>query len=233
MTVELDDIHRLRVAFQEDAGQALDDGAHCPSAERLIDAEAGSLARPELSRVLDHVGQCPACTDAWRLAASARNATEPETGPTSMPRRILRWRRWSVLEPLVAAAAGLAIIVGIGMTGEGGGVRSAGDERLMIEVESPVRLIDGATSELPIAWQWPDAAAIPDRIAYRVSVREPDGGKSWHRSAEIIADGPRMRYRIPSLRLTAPSTLEVCVEVTQKRDLRFERCRPVDFLDPQ
>ena len=88
---------RIRQAFQDATGEA----PECPSSERLLASAIGDLSAAENESIILHLGECPACAAAWRLAdeLSERNVPVPFH------------RRWQVQ---LAAAAILVAAVGLG-----------------------------------------------------------------------------------------------------------------------
>lgn len=97
------EIERLRRSFASLTKEALpEDG--CPAPERIWEAARGKLA-PSLTRdLVDHTAACPACAEAWRLAAGAID----ETGEERIERARQTGPRWSLI-----AAAAAALIVAV------------------------------------------------------------------------------------------------------------------------
>lgn len=85
------DVEALRDAFR---GRTQDPAAldACPDPQRIQEAALGLASPAARLAVLDHVSDCAACADAWRLA---RALETPRTG----------WRRLQRTAPLAAAAA--------------------------------------------------------------------------------------------------------------------------------
>ncbi len=231
MNIELDDVQRLRRAFQEGTGPAPAGGADCPAAEALIDAEAGRLERQQLSEVLEHLARCPACTDAWRLAAGMRQPAVPHGRTDPLP--IRRRRRW--IEPLVAVAACLAIIVGIGLRDSADTTRSTTGERIAIEVDDDVALDDLDDSGLATSWRW-QGSAVPDLdgIAYRVSVRDARSDLDLYRGEKITettydVPGPALAEAIRTVGTAGLGQVEVCVEASRSLKVLAKHCRTVSL----
>ena len=65
MSLETQELNRLRQAFAEDCGCLGD----CPSPEALWAGAHGELGHHELRALLDHVSACADCAEDWRLAA--------------------------------------------------------------------------------------------------------------------------------------------------------------------
>jgi anti-sigma factor RsiW len=83
----IEDDATLRRAFASLAGTASTEApGSCPEPERIYDAVRGKLPPGELREVVEHLADCPACAEAWRLAA----AFEEEAGaavPATMAAR--------------------------------------------------------------------------------------------------------------------------------------------------
>jgi len=109
------EVARLREAFAAGTGRPAPEA--CPAPGRLWEAAAGDLPADELRTVVDHLAECPDCSEEWRLALAVREETEervrhPE--PAAAPSA-----RWSALPRTVrqwAAAAAVAVI-GLGLAG--------------------------------------------------------------------------------------------------------------------
>lgn len=103
---------RLRHAFWALAEDEQPRGGTCPDAERIWSARAGELRARERCEVVDHVSQCAACAQAWRLADEVqRDLPEMDSARRSVPRRfVVRPFRWAQL----AAAAVVLVAAGIG-----------------------------------------------------------------------------------------------------------------------
>ncbi|MGD2113865.1 MAG: hypothetical protein PVG07_02360 [Acidobacteriota bacterium] len=113
---------RLREAFHVDTERP--DPAACPTAGRLWHALRGESSADEVRRVLDHLVDCPACAQEWRLgvafeqeeaAPGARSAEDlPEPGASEPGRgRIVRFPT----PLLVRAAAAAAAVLALGVAG--------------------------------------------------------------------------------------------------------------------
>lgn len=99
---------RLRAAFTSVA-EVAGTGASCPSADALWESAAGPGDRRR-EEVILHIGECPACAAAWRLARDLRR----EDGEATVLAGRDRWfrRTWVQAAAIAAAlmvAAGLAV----------------------------------------------------------------------------------------------------------------------------
>jgi len=107
--VDRAEVERLREAFAAGSGRPAPEA--CPAPGRLWEAAAGELPADELRTVIDHLAECPDCSEEWRLALAVREETEdrvhrPELVASSWGRRARQW----------AAAAAVAVI-GLGLAG--------------------------------------------------------------------------------------------------------------------
>ena len=80
----------------------------CPAPERIWSAVRLELPLDERLAIVDHVTECGACAEAWRLAREMGSQNVEPAAHTSAARLAARFRRL----PLAAAAA---IVVGIGL----------------------------------------------------------------------------------------------------------------------
>ena len=88
---------RIRQAFRNATGEA----QTCPSSERLLASAMGELPGADNEKIILHLGDCPACAAAWRLADELSERKVP----------VPLHRRWQVQ---LAAAAILVAAVGLG-----------------------------------------------------------------------------------------------------------------------
>jgi hypothetical protein len=84
------------------------DGSSCPPWEELWESARGELGRQDEDRILMHVGECPACAAAWRVAY---DMAEDSTGGEASTRE--RGGRPSWWIPLAAAAVFVLAMVGL------------------------------------------------------------------------------------------------------------------------
>jgi hypothetical protein len=66
-----------------------DASSACPPAEQLYEAASGGLDRAQRLQIVDHISQCAACAQAWRLAMElgARPSSDAERSvPTLIPK---------------------------------------------------------------------------------------------------------------------------------------------------
>lgn len=85
-------------------------GEACPPAERIWDSVAGGLESGDNEGVILHVGECSACSAAWRLAHRLYSREGEATGTVRVvPLRRMRWI------PLAAAAALAIVAIGLGV----------------------------------------------------------------------------------------------------------------------
>jgi len=96
-----DDLQRAFRGLAEPAETA----SGCPDRDMIWKAQAGSLAREEAIRVVEHTGQCASCAEAWRLAHSMGAMEGPPTVSSA--------GRWGLLAAAAVAvvAIGLTIVV--------------------------------------------------------------------------------------------------------------------------
>jgi hypothetical protein len=99
---------RLIEAWQDVDGAASTDD--CPPAERIWEAAQGRLTVAERLAVIDHVTQCPACVEAWRLArAMDAPAGVPAVSTRQAP---YAWRAmaWPAAAAALLVAASIAVL---------------------------------------------------------------------------------------------------------------------------
>ncbi len=101
MSDEAARLERMRAALASLREPGADAGS-CGSAEEIWGAGRGELPAEHAARLLDHSLSCPACAEAWRLAA------ELETGDAPVETVTRTGRRWGLA---AAAAAVLAVIL--------------------------------------------------------------------------------------------------------------------------
>ena len=95
---------RLIEAWQDvDGATSTDD---CPPAERIWEAARGRLTVEERLAVIDHVTQCPACVEAWRLARNIEGDLPRWAASPVAP----VWQMWP---GAVAAAAVVVLALGL------------------------------------------------------------------------------------------------------------------------
>jgi len=97
------EIERLRRSFASLTKEALPEEG-CPAPERIWEAARGKLAPSDTRDLVDHTAACPACAEAWRLAAGVI----AETGEERIERARPSGPRWSLI---AAAAAALIVMV--------------------------------------------------------------------------------------------------------------------------
>ncbi len=103
-----DEITRLREAFSAcDASAAA--AGNCPPAEKIWEALRGELPPDQVREVVDHTSGCASCAADWRLA----HALEKQSGDAiAVPEAAaVRRARFRTLQPWLAAAAAVAVIV--------------------------------------------------------------------------------------------------------------------------
>ncbi len=132
MNPATDDTEKLREAFASlsETARPTDD---CPEPERLWSAAQGEETPGETRELIDHTSSCPACAEAWRLAAHLSDDV-----PSVQRTRPRTWWR-------VAAAAAVAVGV-LGLlrladlpTGKPG-YRDAGDNAVVAATGEDVPL---------------------------------------------------------------------------------------------
>lgn len=128
---DFEDEVTLRRAFASlaEAPPSTAQAAH-PEAERIYDAVRGKLPPDELRDLVEHLGECPECAEAWRLATAFEEevgAAAPAVAPRVFPRLVavaatalvallgmgLWWTTFRAPEAPVYRAAGEAEIVSL------------------------------------------------------------------------------------------------------------------------
>jgi hypothetical protein len=214
------DDRRLRDAYGELlAARAPSGRAACPAPESLLALAERDGDEDARLATLDHVMSCASCRrelDLLRaaLAASAQASSDvPSVTPLSSARRARR----SAWRPL-AAAAGIVVVVGVGIIARRGSAPSTvrgGDA--IVTLIAPERAADGG---MVLRWQ-----RVPDAVRYHVEVFAPSG--------ETVADTvvPDTVLAIPSAALVArPDTLRWTV--TAKRADGGEVRSPMGRISP-
>lgn len=145
----------------------------CPASEEVWAAAAGEADPATVRRILLHVGECGACTTAWRLAVEMSQVVPllSEAGERASPSRA-RWARWTSAGSLLALAAGLAVFVYVETTRPGPVPRDAVTYRGAAPSEVQPLVADGA--ELPrhdCRLRW---TAGPEGSRYDLRVFTPD-----------------------------------------------------------
>jgi len=101
------ELERLQKAWQQRTVDPAVDS--CPDSDRIWKALEGSLAEEDLHAVVRHTAVCPACAEMWRLAheMGAMQAKSAE---------VIRLEpKASRKMPVLAMAAGLVVLVGLGL----------------------------------------------------------------------------------------------------------------------
>lgn len=101
-----DDLEALRSAFAADADRVR---ATCPAPDELWDGARGGLNPDRLSRLVDHVSDCPACAEAWQIAIEVMNNRDVTTAAHAGVARRPVWWQWGA----VAAAAAAIVIAAV------------------------------------------------------------------------------------------------------------------------
>ena len=113
MTLTEDGRDNLRDAFSESV-EVVDEGRHCPPWETLWRSARREMEPDEDEVVLMHVGECPACAAAWRMARElARDAVDPVRAVGADRPHNLRWMRLAAAAGLVLAVLGAGILWGV------------------------------------------------------------------------------------------------------------------------
>jgi hypothetical protein len=103
----------LRATFASLSESAVG-GPDCPAPEAIWEVVTGAGSSPRASTLVEHMGRCFACAEAWRLAYEFRGAAGAEpgsTGSASAP-RVPGIRMWTVLAAaVVTLAAGVTIMM--------------------------------------------------------------------------------------------------------------------------
>ena len=172
---------KLRQAFQDTTGEA----QACPSSERMLASAMGDLPGTENETIILHLGECPACATAWRLAEDLSERDVP----------VPFHQRWTV--QLVAAAI-LVTAVGLGYRylapdSETGAIyRTQEGDWLQSAIPEPEPL---ARDYLVLSW-----TAGPEGTVYDVQVMGEDlqplarrlqiTDTEYHVPPELVADLP-------------------------------------------
>lgn len=107
-------LEELRAAFAE-PGDA-HDPASCPAAAEIWDGVHGALPSGRLREVVDHLAECRACAESWRIALQferAGEAAEREDDEAPEARRAAAapgWARWPQRRRLYGGAAAAAAV---------------------------------------------------------------------------------------------------------------------------
>ena len=178
---------RLRNLLRDASDQA-GPGADCPAPDRIWAAVHLELPVDERLEILDHVADCPACAEAWRLAVECARA-EPAA---AQPRPWVWWSRATMLR----AAAVILVVTGVAIAW-----RSVGRAPDPSEREPPAQaLTPQFDTRLPLPrddfrLRWTPAA---DGARYELVVTDPGLGV-------VVVTEPgidRPEYRIPADRLS-------------------------------
>jgi len=102
MTQPANDAEALRDAFSSSI-EIAGDGNDCPSAEALWESAHGQLGAQDEEGILMHVGECPACATAWRVAR--------DLAADSPGKKVRKRSGWL---PMAAAAAIGFLLIGFG-----------------------------------------------------------------------------------------------------------------------
>jgi hypothetical protein len=164
------DERRLRDAYEELLAARAPSGRNsCPAPEALL-----ALAErdgPEDVRLgtLDHVMSCESCRRELDLlrAALAASLQASSDVPSVTPLSSASGGRRNAWRPL-AAAAGIVVVVGVGIIARGGSTPSTlrgGDA--VVTLNAPERAADGG---MVLRWQ-----RVPDAVRYHVEVFAPSG----------------------------------------------------------
>jgi hypothetical protein len=105
-----DDVARLRAAFAA-ASETARPRQDCPDPGRLWDAAHGALEPADTRALVDHTATCPACAEAWRLAAAIEDeaAARPAQVTPIRPRARRVWM-WPAAAAIAAAAVTIVIV---------------------------------------------------------------------------------------------------------------------------
>jgi hypothetical protein len=205
---------RLKAAWR-----ALADGAGpaepCPPAERVFDAATGASSSEETAAIVDHVGRCPTCAEAWRLATEL---AEEEQGaaivpfPAPPPRPELpaepandTWRRYLPAVALgLAAAAGLLVVVS--------GVDSQDDWPVYREdagptLATPAPELHAPRADLVLTWSGAPEGSSYDLVVTDASLGELAAAKGLREARFVlpaerfagVPSGGAMLWRVEAL----------------------------------
>lgn len=192
MSLETQELNRLRQAFAEDCGCLGD----CPSPEALWAGAHGELGHHELRALLDHVSACADCAEDWRLAAELGKGAvkvaerEEQRVATVSLQRIRPWA--AALAAVLVLAIGGIVLTQIGgdrqetvfREGGAGAVRS-----LVPEGEALSR------EQFELAWE-----SVPGASSYEVVLST---GSLRELVTQRVAE-PRLRVSPEALAGVAP-----------------------------
>ena len=104
-----DDTSRLVVAWRELSERARAFEA-CPDPERIWDAACGELDSTTTRELVEHIGTCPACAEAWRLARELPPSEQArDSAVTSGTSRLPAWNLGRIaIAAMIVLAVGLA-----------------------------------------------------------------------------------------------------------------------------
>ena len=151
---ELDEV-RLREALRVSEAEPVPSDAH-PQPERLWDAVHGEVRGQELTDILEHLGTCSSCTQAWLLA---RELGHDESGSEQvLPLSPRKGRSTTVWAIVVAMAAALILAVWLPREQPRPDIVPGADYRgpLTAAIEPVPSLADGASvrrDDLVLQWR--------------------------------------------------------------------------------
>jgi hypothetical protein len=103
------ELERLRKVWQQRTVEP-DPTDQCPGSEKIWEALSGSLEESQLHAIVKHLSTCPHCAELWRLAHAM--GAMPDEGA-----QVIRLgQRSSPRFRYLALAAGVVILIGLGMT---------------------------------------------------------------------------------------------------------------------
>lgn len=212
----IEDDATLRRAFSSLAAtpEAAEHAA-CPEPERIYDAVRGKLPPAELRAMVAHLAECPACAEAWRLAA----AFEEEAGAAVGAAPAVARRPFPRLVAVAAAAVLALVAAGMWWTSvrapEAPVYRAAGDA----EIVSLLPEGEPLDRDAPVLrWQVAPPGA-PEGTVYAVLVSTE--------SLEVVAEATELeeaRFEIPAEALESlPAGAELLwrIEATTPEGHRF------------
>lgn len=163
----------------------------CPAPDRIWSAVRLELSLAERLEVIDHIAECPACAEAWRMAVElGAGETSPATAFRGWTANI-RWMVW----PSVAAAA-ILLVLGIRFAGMPGARQPQVDPIVRDPITDTLLPRMTESASLPREQFWIRWSAGPSGARYDLLVTTPE--------LEVIADARGLldpEYRVAPERL--------------------------------
>jgi hypothetical protein len=208
-----DELARLWAARAEDAAA----GANCPEAARLWEGLRGELPVDERRSLVNHIGDCAACAEAWRLGHALQEEVQAELGPAVVPSQSAARPGLTVPRWAYALAAGVVVLLGLVIwraspgprpgesayrTAEDAPLRSVVTSRVLPRGDCVLRWTPAATGarysllvtdeRLTVIVRRQDLAEAEARLPPERLVELPAGAKLLWRVEALLPDGGRI-----------------------------------------